>query len=174
MTDEERPEREAELALAAAAESLAEQLTALDEAIAYHERRAAELKDTRRRVKQVARIVSGPPAGKPGPKSDNGRVSEEARAKIAAATARRHAEERAAKKNRVAEAALRRGPGVDISGVDLLAELNEGVKPNDPKLMVGRQLVVELCRELRDDGILRLDRTANGGKAIYRLVGHRE
>lgn len=172
MTDEATAERAAEAALRAAADSMHEQLEALSASIEYHERRARELRETRKRVQRVEAIVNAPPDGR----RNNGGArtphhSDEALRKIAEATTRRHAEEREAKKRRVRQLVQRMGPGVDISGVDLLDELNRDARPNDPRNNIGRGLVVELCRELRDEGTLRLDRTANGGKAIYRLVG---
>jgi len=168
-TDDHGLTQAAEDALRAAADSLHEQLDALDAAVEYHEKRARELRDTRKRVARVEQIVSAPPGNGPGrpkgrPTSQNGKAA------ISAATKARHERERAAKLDRVRQLVLTMPPPIDISGVDLLAQLNEGLPPNDPKHTIGRQLVVQLCSELRDEGVLRLDRTANGGKAIYRLA----
>jgi hypothetical protein len=172
-TDEHEPGAVAEVALKAAAASLHEQLEALDEAVAYHEQRARELRETRKRVKRVQEIVDAPPDGRRnngGSRRGAGAHTDATRAAIAERTKRRHAEERQAKKDRLRVMVQAMGPGVDIAAVDLLDEFNEGTAMrNDPRRL-GRQLAVDLLRELRDEGTLRLDRTANGGKAYYRLV----
>jgi hypothetical protein len=153
MTDQDaRPEVAAEAALQAAAESLKEQLAALDESIAYHEARAAELKETRRKVTRVEAIVSGPGPSKPGRKPGNGMTA-------------RHSAENNAKRNRVHEHVLAMGQGVDIRAHDLRPELNaNGEQP------IGDAFLKSILSELRDAGVLRLDRREAGGAAVYRLA----
>jgi hypothetical protein len=157
-------------ALRLAVANLDDQLTAIDAAIAHHEARARELRQARTRVKRVHEVVYPTAKETKGNGRGSGKTSD-GLARVGAATVKRHAAEREAKKNRVREELVSYyGPDVDVSGVDMLPHLNAGLNGHDPSRTIGRQLVNDLLRELRDEGLIRLHHTAAGGKEVWRLV----
>lgn len=162
-----------EEALALAASSMHEQLTALDEAISYHVNRAAELRETRKRVARVEAIVNAPPDGRRNNGGKSAPMAAAARAAIGAATKRRHAEERAAKKGRVHEYLLGLPAGREVTVPEVVEACTDPTAPKNHPGRLGPALARELLRELRDEGIVRLDRQGAGGQAIYRRVGQR-
>jgi hypothetical protein len=146
------------LELQASVAPLTRLVSELDEAIAGRERELVELRELRRNVKRVLGPLE--PAPKPPAKNE----------KLATSTRLRHAAERAEKKRRTVEFVRDLLPVADITATGLLDD-PEGPNSNgDPQ--IGRQLMVELLAELRDDGLLRLDRVAQGGQQVYRLVTH--
>jgi len=166
MDDDNNLAEGAELALREAAANLTEQLAALDQAITAHEARARELRETRKRVLRVQAIVEGTDGrqnngGSPGPRN---------LANVSEATKRRHAEMRAAKKARVAEYVETRDGLHDIRAVDVADALNDPTQPKNHPARLGTGLANDLLRELRDEGVLRLDRTGAGGQSYYRRV----
>jgi hypothetical protein len=162
-TEEHNLTAQAETALREAAANLHEQLEAIDQAVAYHEERARELRATRKRVKQVEAIVSG--------ERRNGGGGSKA---AAGAQQRQHAEQRAKKKQRIQDYVMGLPADTDIVAVDVYdhfkQELPTPEERRNPANAIGRQLAVDVLRELRDDGLLRLDRNAVGGQAVYRQV----
>lgn len=136
---------------------LAELVEKLDAAIAEREQALAQLRDLRRQATRVTNAAD--PTTKPGRKPTKAG---------AAATVQMHQHARAAKKQRVHDAVVALGSGVDISS-DVHADVNGNGQPS-----ISRGMIYDLLRELRDDGVLRLDHTGNGGKAFYRLVAGRD
>ena len=133
---------------------LGELVAEMDTEVLRLERELSELRELRRNVKAVVAKLEPP---KP-------RKNE----KLAETTRARHAAEREQKKQRVI-----RFVGLHESGEDITANeaLDSPSGPNsngDPA--IGRSLMVELLAELRDEGLVRLDRVAQGGQQVYRRV----
>ena len=136
---------------------LAELVERIDAAIDEHVQALAQLRELRRQATRVTSAAD--PTSKPGRKP---------KAQAHAAVVATHQRARAAKKQRVHDAVLALGPGVDITS-DVWGAVNGNGQP-----AISRGMIYDLLRELRDDGVLRLDSTGNGGKAHYRLVAGRD
>ena len=132
----------------------------LDAAIIEGERELSELRELRRNAKQVLRTLDPPPK-QPKPSNE----------KLATATRERHARERQEKKNRLIHHLHTEAwdGGRDITADGLLKDPAGPNSNGDPT--IGKQLMTDLLVELRDEGILRLDRKAFGGQPVYRRVG---
>jgi len=118
---------------------LGELVGELDAEILQHEKALSELRELRRNVKQVLRTLEPKaPAKPPKPKPPVDRV----------------------KKDRVL-AHIATGPDRDITAPGLK---NNGL--GDPPISLGA--LYGILDELRDDGLLRVDRIGKGGQKVYR------
>jgi len=118
---------------------LAHMVEELDAAIASHEQELSEMRELRRNVKTVLRTLDPKPKAPPKPKAKTPVDLD--------------------KKNRVL-AHIATGPGRDITA--------PGLKDNglgDPPISLG--MLYAILEELRDDGLLRVDRIGKGGQKIY-------
>jgi len=139
-----------------AVQPLAELAGELDAEVERLERELSEARELRRNVKQVLRTLN--PKPKAPPKNE----------KLAETTRARHIAERAGKKQRVIRWVGLHEANEDITAIEAL-ENPQGPNSNgDPQ--IGRSLMVELLDELRNEGLVRLDRVAQGGQQVYRRV----